>query len=902
MRTKKKSAFWVASLYLLYLLVIVSTAPAAEESPLKAGPISEITVRGLRSITANELLYLLDLKKGSTLDAKQLGIGIKRAFLTGMFQDIIVESQDDRREHIRVTVKEKSIIKSIAITGAAHFSNRFIMKNLLIAKGDRLNPSKLDNSVTALRDVLKVKGFPDCSVSYFVGKPRNNKVDVNISIEEGAALLIREIRIAGGSADDRGAISRRLKLGPGDILDRTSIDQSMEKIKADYKKKDCIETQISYTFTAGILDLLFKPGRKLTVDFEGNSTISSSSLKKELPFYELDEFSDDILEEAVGRIVSLYHREGFPDAQIAPLVTAAESNINVKFYIHEGDRYHVDKITFEGASIKPEKLKGIIKTQAGELYDPDLVTPDNDSIAEFYHSLGYLYANVQEPIIESKGNRVSITFRINEGIQVKATEIEVKNNRIISTEEILSNIPLKKGNPYNDIDILDSRVKIQNLYRNKGYLDAGVEIEREISGENASVTFIVQEGKEYFFGKSVVIGNKDTKREVITRTLLHKEGDPFNNSLLLGERQRIYRTGLFKDVEEVPWVSIDHTRDVLYRLEEGDAGAVEFGGGYGEYEKFRGFLGVSYNNLFGMNRQLSLRTEASTLARRVILQYLEPWFLDKDLLFKSQIIREYKKEVNIDTRDVEYKLDRYAATAGVEKKLSSSVKGQLYYELDHVNTYDVEPDIILTHEDTGTLLISDLKAGLIFDNRDNPANPRSGILGGLTYKVATALLGSQTSFNKIQMYVNKYIALDKSIVLALSVRGGAAEGFSGTSTLPLVERFFLGGRTTVRGYDQDTLGPKGADNNPTGGDAFVMGNIEFRVDVWKGLGFVSFVDWGNVWQQIQQVDLMQIKFTTGLGLRYNTPVGPLSIDYGFKLNRQSGESKGAIHFSVGQSF
>ena len=709
--------------------------------------------------------------------------------------------QSDR---IIVTVKEKNIIKSIDIHGAAHFSNKFIMKNLLITKGEKLNPRKLENSVAALHDILQIRGFPDCNVSYSVGKPRNNKVVVNISIVEGAPLLIREIRISGSGPDDREAISRRLKLGPGDIMDRTIIDQSMEKIKADYKKKNYIETHISYTFTTGIVDIFFKPGRKLTLDFEGNGTISSSSLKKEVPFYELDEFSDDILEEAVGRIVSLYHREGFPDAQIAPLVSSAESDIKVKFYIHEGDRYHVEKITFEGASVDPDKLKGIIETQAGELYDPDRVTPDNDSIVEFYRSLGYLYANGGEPLIESKENKVSITFRINEGIQVRATEIKIQDNKVISTGEILSDIPLKKGNPYNEVDILDSRIKIQNLYRNKGYLDAGVEIEKEISGENASVTFTVQEGKEYFFGKSVVIGNKDTKRVVITRTLLHKEGDPFNNALLLGERQRIYRTGIFKDVEEVPWTTIDNTKDVLYRLEEGDAGAVEFGVGYGEYEKFRGFLGVSYNNLFGMNRQLSLRTEMSTLARRVILQYLEPWFLGKELLFKSQIIREYKKEVNIDTRDVEYKLDRYAANAGVEKKFSPNVKGEFYYELDHVNTYDVQPDIVLTHEDTGTLLISDLKAGLIYDTRDNPANPRNGLLGGVTYKVATALLFSQTNFNKIQMYVNKYIALDKSIVLALSVRGGVAEGFSNTSTLPLVERFFLGGRTTVRGYDQDT--------------------------------------------------------------------------------------------------
>jgi len=896
-----KSALGVALLF-LGLLAFISMA-LAEESSTNTQPIREIEVNGLRSVTEDEILYLLDLKKGIPLDAKHLRIGIKRAFLKGIFQDIVVESMDAQPDRIRVTLKEENIIKSIDITGAAHFSNSFIMKNLTIKKGDRLNYGKLENSIATLRDVLDSKGLPDCTVSFSVGEPKNDKVDVNITIVEGEPLLIREIRISGGSADDGKAISSRLKLGPGDIMDRTSIDQSLEKIRADYKNKYYMDTQISYAFTKGILDIDFKPGRTMTVVFEGNGTLSSSSLKKEIPFYELEEFSDDILEETVARIVGLYHREGFPDAQIAPVVTAAERDINVKFFIHEGDRYRVDKITFWESSINSDKLKSIIQLQPGELYNPDLVTPDNDSIREFYHSLGYLYVNVEEPEVEIKDKKASIAFRLNEGIQVRATAIEIKNNKNISTDEIQLNIPLKKGNPYNEVDILDSRIKIQNMYRNKGYLDASVAIEREISGENASVTFIVQEGREYFFGKSVVIGNEDTKRKVITRALLHKEEDPFNYSLLLGERQRLYRTGLFKDVETAPWEEkIDNTKDVLYRLEEGNAGAIEFGLGYGEYEKFRGFLDISYRNLLGMNRQLSFRTEMSTLNRRFILQYFEPWFLDRELAFKAQILREYKKELNIDSREINYRVSRYTGTAGVEKKLSSHVKGEVYYELDDVKTYDVKPDIVLTHEDTGTLIISGFKAGLIYDSRDNPINTRSGILGGITYKVATALLFSETDFNKMQLYANKYLALGKSIVLAVSLRGGAAKGFSRTTELPLVERFFLGGRTTVRGYAQDTLGPRGVDNNPTGGNAFLMGNIELRFDVWKGLGLVTFLDWGNVWQKTEQVTFNDIKYTTGLGLRYNTPVGPLSIDYGYKLNRRTGESKGEIHFSVGQSF
>ena len=212
-------------------------------------------------------------------------IGIKRAFLKGIFQDIVVESPEAQRDRIQVIVKEKNIIKSIDITGASHFSNSFIKKSLSIKKGNRLNYRKLENSVATLRDVLNSKGFPDSNVSYSISEPRNNKVDVNISIAEGEPLLIKEIRISGGSADDGKDISRRLKLSPGDIMDRASIDQSLEKIRADYKNKYYMGTEISYSFTKGILDIDFKPGQTLTVVFDGNSTVSSSSLRKEMPFF-----------------------------------------------------------------------------------------------------------------------------------------------------------------------------------------------------------------------------------------------------------------------------------------------------------------------------------------------------------------------------------------------------------------------------------------------------------------------------------------------------------------------------------------------------------------------------------------------------------------------------------------
>jgi|WetSurMetagenome_2_1015567.scaffolds.fasta_scaffold00106_35 outer membrane protein insertion porin family len=863
-----------------------------------ADRVGKIEIEGLRSISETELLYLLDIKEGKPLDRTGLRAGIKRAFLKGIFDDIIVERTGPDRNTIRIIVKEKPVISSVDIEGNRYLSKGFISKVLSVKKGRRYNAGALEITALELNDMLKKKGFPESRVAHSVEDSGQGSVAININISEGTPLLIKDIRISG----DVEIVSGHLKLAVGDIFDRTVMEESGEKIKSDLKNGGYVGSILSHSFENGVLTIKLTKGPKLDMSFEGNSALSSASLKKEVPFFELDSFSYELLEETVKRFIAAYDKEGYIEAQIAPIVTEGKEGMTVTFYINEGTQYRVDKIEFEGVTLPVDRLKALIRLKIGDNYNSEILAADDETIREFYHSLGYLYIEAKEPVVNTQEGNVSIIFRYTEGIQVKMSGINIVDNREIPSDKVLDVIPLKKGNPYNEVDIINSRVKILDLYHRKGFVDAVITIEKSIEGKDAVITFKVREGAKSFFGKAVVIGNKNTREEVITRAFQHREDEPLDNSLLLTERQRLYRTGIFSGVDIYTAERIGQHRDVLYRVEEADAGAFEFGAGYAEYEKFRGFFDVSYKNLFGMNREAAFRTELSALNRRFILSYFDPWFIYENLAFKAQVMKEYKKERNIDTDEIRYRLDRYVAVAGFEKKLNNRIKAEIYYELTQVKTYDVKPDVILTHEDAGTLIISAVKAALIYDSRDNPFEPHSGILAGITNKIASSVILSETNFNKVQMYVNNYQAITKGLVLAVSLRGGYAFSLDSNTNLPLVERFFLGGRTTVRGYDQDMLGPKGKDNDPTGGNIFLMGNVEMRIDVWKGFGLVVFGDGGNVWQNIDDFSAGKLKYTTGLGLRYNTPVGPIRVDYGYKLNRDRDEGVGAVHFSVGHAF
>jgi len=881
--------------------------------------VGEIEINGLYSISKDEFLYILDINPGKQINEESVRLGIKRAFLKGMFEDISVETIDGERAKVIINVKERNFIKNIYVEGDYPLSRKTIKKLFPLKEDQVLICDVLEKAMVDLRHELALRGFPHAGVNAEIKKLKEPyRVNIHLQISAGDPERIREVNIS-GAGDEVKAV---MKLSDGDIYDRLILKKDIERIKAYYKNKKYFKPVIGpYTYTDGILHISVNPGKRLQISIKGNNAVPTNALLKEIPFFEAEEFSDDIIEEAVHKMLSLYHRGGHPFAQIAPVITSSDDVISLNFFIFEGVKVSIRTIKFSGISLPEKNLKEIMSLKEGGIYNPDIIGTDRETLKDFYNALGYLTANIEEfqtnppfpPLVKEVGidsyrgegglpNKIDIIVRINEGLKTEIERVNVIGTNLVPEAEVRKAINIKPGDVYNDFDISDARFRVIDLYNTYGLTEAVVSIKREGIGQKTSLTFQIDEGAETLFGKTIIVGNNNTKYAVVRRELQQKEDTPFNYRILTKERQKLYKLDLFTDVDMEVLDRYDHKKDVLIKLREGNAGAVELSFGYAEYEGFRGIFDLSYRNLWGMNRQGSLRFELSSLEKRYILQYSEPWFLGIPLQFRAFLLSEDKKEINIDTRETRYRLIRHTATAGFEKKIGDSLKSELYYEFSLVNTFDVKPDVILSREDTGALVISGIRLGIIYDTRDNPFYPEKGILSGISAKLTSPVFLSETSFIKLMFYGNAYQELIKGVVFAISLRGGIAQGYLKTDELPIVERFFLGGRTTVRGYEQDTLGPKGSDGNPTGGNVFLMENLEIRTSLGKGIGIVAFLDGGNVWVKIKDINSTDIKFTTGLGLRYNTPVGPIRIDYGQKLQRKPGESRGEIHFSIGHAF
>lgn len=901
--------------FILFALCLSLDLSLSSFSLSHAATVGRVEIYGLSSVDKEEMLDMLGFEEGLPLTAEVIRSAIKRAFRKGAFDDISILASDSEPCLVTVRVKEKDMIRKVDVQGDYPLSAGKVRELFALKEGEVMRDDLIDQSVAELKAYFALLGFPEAKIIARASRAALYDVTLTVTIETGAPLVVKEVKIIGTDIVSQ----NDLRISAGVVYDQTMIRKELQSLRERLKKDGYVKPDVGrYNFQDGLLTLSINPGRRLKAVIDGNSALSTGRLQKEMPFFEGEVFNDEAVDEAVNRMLSLYHNEGYPLAQIAPVVKSDRQQSEVTFFVFEGIQARVRTIQFSGAALPPGILQSVLELKEGGPYNPDLRQRDRETLREYYAALGYLEAAVGEIELrtEESSGKIDLVIPIEEGKLTTIAALDIEGVEPARKETLLALIALREGQPYNEVEISDARFRIIDSYAREGYANIDVMVQRTLEDHRARVRFTIAEGRKKTIGKTVVAGNRQTRYGVIRREIGDAEGSPYSFSILARKRQKLYKLGLFTDIEIEASDADGDQKDLLVRVKEGNAGTFEFGFGYAEYEHLRGFFEIGYRNLFGLNRQVLFRTELSSLDRRFILQYNEPWFLGTTLPLRVLLLHENKKELTIPDRVVRYQLRRDSVSVGIEKKLADTLRGELAYEFSLVKTTDVQPDVVLSREDVGTLAISSVRSSLYFDTRDNPFEPKQGMLAGITVKIASPLLLSETHFIKVSMFASFFHELHKRVVFGLSARGGIAYGFGNTTELPIVERYFLGGRSSVRGYDQDMLGPKGSDGNPTGGNSFVMGSAELRTDVGRNISVVPFFDFGNVWINTNDFSPTALKYTVGVGLRYATPVGPLRVDYGYKLKRDeicldraapltpqcSPESRGVIHFSIGHAF
>ena len=526
---------------------------------------------------------------------------------------------------------------------------------------------------------------------------------------------------------------------------------------------------------------------------------------------------------------------------------------------------------------------------------------------------------------------------------------------------------VRPGTPFHAPRARTAAAAILRRYLNEGYEAAQVDVAPRFdeSGETADVTFLVREGPRIFVDHVLVVGNRQISASTIRREVVLRPGEPLGRDEIDETRRRLTALGIFRRIElrEFSHGAADR-RDVVVVVEEAPATRIGYGGGLEASQRLRaaasgaatgqlefaprGFFEIGRRNLWGKNRSIDLytrfslwpaggpagevsRTDLAFNEYRVLLNYREPraFRQSADLLvsgFAEQVIRPsfdlISRGVNTEFRRVigSTMTGRVGYTYGVNRIVNEQLRPE-----DRPLVDRLFPEVTR----------STFSAGLLRDTRTDPLEPAGGALLAVDVEAASRRAGSAVGFAKTVLQGFLYRRLPGEAVFAAGARLGLARSFTTTflrattlvltddgtpmlqevarlailHTLPASDRFFAGGDSTVRGFALDRLGDEstiGANGFPTGGNAMLVLNSELRVPVAGPLQVVGFLDAGNVVDRASNFDLRRIRGAAGFGVRYRSPIGPIRVDLGFKLDRRefAGERERltALHLSIGQAF
>ena len=903
-------------------LVLLWTSPARTAQLVAPGvydgrPIVAVDLVGPSAPTREAFEELTKIRPSKPYSAAALRRMIDSLYRLGEYTDIRVDAEP-RDDGVALTISfvAKIRLKQVELRGHHRSTSRLLaVANLRI--GDEWSDSTVRDAVDRLLAWYERQGYlVDLTPSVQV-EDQGTRARVTIHIDEKDRVRITRIAFPGSPAFSRLRHLIKIRMAEGEYFSQDSLDRGLARLSDLYHAGGYLQASIgpphvSLDRSGVSISIPIERGPHYRVVMEGEPAGWTQTLLDQLTLFHERRDDEDFFTEEAERSTRFLVDHGFRRAT-ARIERHREENedILVRVVIDAGPRMRLTRVTLVGtAEENGRELGPLIRTIPSSWLrtryaKEDVLEADRGLILSWYRAKGFLSAKATVEVQQDpERERVGVTFRIEEGTQTRVGAVRVEGHHAFDAATLLAQFDLPTGSPYVEGRFRAARAALLAFYNEQGYIYSTVEASTTFSVDRTRVDldFRIQEGIAVVIGPITLSGNQRTHDAVILRELDIKPGDAYSTRRILDSQRRVTRLGFLQEVrlDPVDPERVEPVKALRLSVKERDAGSVDVGFGYANYEGVRGFGEIAYRNLMGTGRRAGLRIEGSRIERKAVLSYRHPWLFDRRIDGRAALYHEIRDEK---TRG--YQRTTYGGNVGVEKKWAPSLLGSLVYEYQ-LNQFDPAPPL-----DNDRSNIASLTPSLSWDTRDDLFNPHAGLLSTLAFENAALLLGSQEQFWKVTSGTSWFHALGGSVVAALGVRAGTSNRFGETRAnragpqllLPATERFYVGGRNTVRGYDEDTIGPLDpATGTPTGGNIMVVTNAEVRVQLPKSLGIVLFWDGGNVWHNQRDVRWTDLKTTTGAGLRYNTPVGPLRFDYGHKLNWQPGEAHGTFHFTLGHAF
>ncbi len=676
-----------------------------------------------------------------------------------------------------------------------------------------------------------------------------------------------------------------------------------------------------------------KVAQQANLEIVGNAAFPEkelrSQLKEQLTTIEQFGLSSARADDAAFFLELYYRNHGYAKVTVSYTIVAGDRfRLNIK----EGPQVHLGKVDFVGnRQIPTEKLYDYAVGPTRSRYSkattllpfvPSDVAEGADLVQRFYVSEGFVECTVDPPIYHYvRGDLVNAQIVIHEGIKYFFGNVQFVGPTIYGAEALRGQMLDLLRLPYTEARLADIPRRLQSYYKTRGYfavkVDAVGDPTLALNGR-VPVRITVEPGRVYYFDGVTVHGTRQLRPSYLTNRFRDLHGEPYSPEVLDKRFRALMRTSLFNILKINPTPIDGDQLRLDINLEEAKPQEFGFSIGYGSYEG--AIVGVSYANrdLFGYGRPVTTSVEYTQRSYKGEVLYEDPYFLNTDFAFRAKI-----SAVSFDYDG--YSKFELGGLVGLSRQVTNAYSVGIVLGGRHVEITDASIDPSLLGRTS--YFISSIGFTQTLDLRKNPLTAPRGFVFDNTADLATSALGSQIELLRATGRVSYYLSfapeqpqligedLQKSAarkwfersLLAFGARAGIVypldtAGTTEALAIPIDERFFTGGSTTVRSFDERDLGPHDNKGNPIGGEYYTVLNAEYTFPLYGELLGAVFVDAGNLLPDASSPGLNDMRYGIGVGLRYNLPIGPIRLDYGVNPSPRKDEAFGAFHFSFGFAF
>lgn len=724
--------------------------------------------------------------------------------------------------------------------------------------------------------------------------------------------FITGLTVTGNQRIENDVILSQIETQAGDILKNQNVSKDLKKIfSMGYFDDVIVKKQSS------------DEGVSLIYEVKEKATVRRVRFNKNIIF-EDDELSEIVntrtgailnihkLKDDINRMRLMYTTKNYHNIQIDYEVLPLEnSQADIVFKFEEGEKVQVEKITFEGNTFfSAKEIKKEIKTaekgfwsfitSSGDLNEIE-VRNDVIRIESLYKNNGFIDAKVSDPIVDIGKESISIHFKISEGSQYKVSSIDIVGDLIRPKQELIDLIESQTDELYNREIVRKDIQALSGDYSNQGYANVKIntDIQKDEEKSLMGVVFNIRKGDLVYFDRVLIKGNYKTRDKVIRREVKILEQGLYSKNKIQESFKNLNRLAFFENIDVKP---VDTDKQNVKNLEisvtEKQTGAFSVGGGFSSEKS--GFFTVSLNerNLFGRGLKGNISAEISGEEVLYNVGLYDPYIFDTNV---SAGFNVYKQELEFE----HYDKDALGFSLNLGYKLRDYTRVGVRYAIEDFDIQDVET--ANTNVTPGSFLSSSITPFITYDTRDDLFLPTEGQKHSFSIEYSGNVMGGDIDFIKYLGSTSFYFPLFWKFTGLLHGEAGYVDDQSGDSINIDYEKFYKGGMDSIRGFgDIDINGQRDGETKLRGGEKYVQVNAELfwpLLEQYKIAG-VIFYDRGDVYRDSEDIDFADQFSSAGIGIRWDSPVGPIRVDYGWVIEgkdvKDSGSSR--FHFAVGASF